>query len=60
MTNFESKHVDLLKNKKYYADVYSVTLIKFPKNTPMSNFMKFRPVGSESLYANGQMDTRRS
>jgi len=29
MTNFQSKHVALLKNKKDYADVYGVTLIGF-------------------------------
>jgi len=28
MTNFQSKHVALLKNKKDCADVYRVTLIE--------------------------------
>ena len=28
MTNFQSKHVALLKNKKYCSDVYCVTLIE--------------------------------
>jgi len=29
MTNFQSKHVALLKNKKDCAEVYCVTLIEF-------------------------------
>ena len=29
---------------------------KFSKNTPISNFMKIRPVGAELFHADGQTD----
>ena len=45
MTNFQSKHVALLKNKKDCADVYCVTLIVLKKKVLNGNFYTTRPVG---------------
>ena len=60
MTNFQSKHVDTLKNKKDCADVYCVTLIElqarrdaFIQNT-RTNVYKSNKLTNSAKNHNGQ------